>query len=748
MWGCQLKETVGVDDVPKGHVISLTVIHELGAGLDKHMVCVDAQGNKYTVKPFNSSDKLLNLEETNIGKRFLETVVARQESLKRYISSELQDLRFQMKKGLLAACGNVGTANRTQDASKENIEPTSSSFNEEVGPPNDESVEELLQTCEEHRNFFQKMFEALIKMTAEVAQQNEDDVNCIQQLLDYAKELRQEEKALFSKIESTCTHNQLSDEKHADRTEELQKWKTQHEVQFKEVEKLLSGLLNAEWKMERGLGNKERPPSRQKSLQERMSKYLPGYGRKSPISRRYSECDLPKETGAKLSHQKSLPEGISKSLPEYGGKSPRRYSECDPPKETGAKASSGDFGKTNVIDPWASVVSELQLSDISDDVGTCWRELGPKLDISAAKIQNLDDDYRCSRDKANNLLLMWKQKEGRSAVAGRLADALESIGKKCIAEKLLDNYKQKILRNCCCGETGKPKALYFIRASGPEKMFEGLIKVTAEVAQQSEDNVKCIQQLLEYTKELLREEIALFLKIELVCTQNQLSDEKHGDRIEELQKWKTQHEVQFKEVEKLLSGLLYQGKMERRLSDKQRLSSRRSSECDLPKETKTKTPTDAECDQTICASRQKMRREDASDISSESVDDEKNFQGEGYRLVDLKKLSAALSEAHVCKEGCLTVEENFSGRNGLLADPSLECSFCLEATPLETSARITKRGQSFDINRSAVYHFLETGGGYEGLVSFCSIMNMPCLSLPAYYKQVHTILEPLKPKKK
>ncbi|XP_022791691.1 uncharacterized protein LOC111330948 isoform X2 [Stylophora pistillata] len=334
---CIAEKLLRVDDVPKGHVISLTVIHELGAGLDKHMVCVDAQGNKYTVKPFNSSDKLLNLEETNIGKRFLETVVARQESLKRYISSELQDLRFQMKKGLLAACGNVGTANRTQDASKENIEPTSSSFNEEVGPPNDESVEELLQTCEEHRNFFQKMFEALIKMTAEVAQQNEDDVNCIQQLLDYAKELRQEEKALFSKIESTCTHNQLSDEKHADRTEELQKWKTQHEVQFKEVEKLLSGLLNAEWKMERGLGNKERPPSRQKSLQERMSKYLPGYGRKSPISRRYSECDLPKETGAKLSHQKSLPEGISKSLPEYGGKSPRRYSECDPPKETGAK---------------------------------------------------------------------------------------------------------------------------------------------------------------------------------------------------------------------------------------------------------------------------------------------------------------------------------------------------------------------------------------------------------------------------
>ena len=83
------------------------------------------------------------------------------------------------------------------------------------------------------------------------------------------------------------------------------------------------------------------------------------------------------------------------------------------------------------------MVTELQISDVSDDVGTCWRELGPKLDIPAAKIQNLDNDYCCSRDKANALLLMWQQKEGSSAMAGRLADALESIGKKCIAEKLL-----------------------------------------------------------------------------------------------------------------------------------------------------------------------------------------------------------------------------------------------------------------------------------------------------------------------
>lgn len=65
------------------------------------------------------------------------------------------------------------------------------------------------------------------------------------------------------------------------------------------------------------------------------------------------------------------------------------------------------------------------------------------------------------------------------------------------------------------------------------------------------------------------------------------------------------------------------------------------------------------------------------------------------------------------------------------------------ATPLKTSSSVTNKGQSFDVNRRAVYHSLETGGGYEGLVSFCSIMNMPCLSPSAYYKQVGTILEAL-----
>ena len=38
---------------------------------------------------------------------------------------------------------------------------------------------------------------------------------------------------------------------------------------------------------------------------------------------------------------------------------------------------------------------------------------------------------------------------------------------------------------------------------------------------------------------------------------------------------------------------------------------------------------------------------------------------------------------------------------------------------------------------------METGRGYKGLASFCSIMNMPCLSKPAYQKQLESILDAL-----
>ena len=82
-----------------------------------------------------------------------------------------------------------------------------------------------------------------------------------------------------------------------------------------------------------------------------------------------------------------------------------------------------------------------------------------------------------------------------------------------------------------------------------------------------------------------------------------------------------------------------------------------------------------------------------------------------------------------------------SSRAGLMSEFSLVCSACDHTTSIKSSSCVTQRGRSFDVNRRAVYHSLESGGGYEGLSSFCTVMNMPCISKTAYYKQLEIILK-------
>ena len=93
--------------------------------------------------------------------------------------------------------------------------------------------------------------------------------------------------------------------------------------------------------------------------------------------------------------------------------------------------------------------------------------------------------------------------------------------------------------------------------------------------------------------------------------------------------------------------------------------------------------------------------------------------------------------------GNLMIQESESKRRGLMAHLSAQCSLCLEETPFETSSFISKWGRSVDVNRRIVYHSIETGGGYKGLASFCSITNMPCIAKTVYYQHVETILDAL-----
>ena len=84
-----------------------------------------------------------------------------------------------------------------------------------------------------------------------------------------------------------------------------------------------------------------------------------------------------------------------------------------------------------------TVVRVMQLWEISDDVGNCWSEVGLLLHIPALVILHIDAEYRRNKDKARAILFRWKWREGLSATVGRLADVLEKVGRKDIAEILL-----------------------------------------------------------------------------------------------------------------------------------------------------------------------------------------------------------------------------------------------------------------------------------------------------------------------
>ena len=77
-------------------------------------------------------------------------------------------------------------------------------------------------------------------------------------------------------------------------------------------------------------------------------------------------------------------------------------------------------------------------------------------------------------------------------------------------------------------------------------------------------------------------------------------------------------------------------------------------------------------------------------------------------------------------------------QTGLKSVLTLECSD--HSNSFATSINAINQGKSQDINRRAVYYSIESGCGYEGLASLCSVFNMPCISKPAYYKQLETIM--------
>ena len=84
-----------------------------------------------------------------------------------------------------------------------------------------------------------------------------------------------------------------------------------------------------------------------------------------------------------------------------------------------------------------SVVTQRIATLFKEDIGNCWSDLGPFLEVPESEIRNIGNDYHKARDKGFALLQSWRDKERRKATVGRLESVLTAIGMKRIAEKLL-----------------------------------------------------------------------------------------------------------------------------------------------------------------------------------------------------------------------------------------------------------------------------------------------------------------------
>lgn len=102
-----------------------------------------------------------------------------------------------------------------------------------------------------------------------------------------------------------------------------------------------------------------------------------------------------------------------------------------------------------------AAVTSSQLMLICDDVGASWRDLGIQLRLPSAVVRNVEDDYTLCRERAWQVLDTWKQRNGTGATLGNLTDALEKIGKRNAAQRLVETEKVEAGLNCARVQSSK-----------------------------------------------------------------------------------------------------------------------------------------------------------------------------------------------------------------------------------------------------------------------------------------------------
>ncbi|KAJ7363162.1 hypothetical protein OS493_011440 [Desmophyllum pertusum] len=87
---------------------------------------------------------------------------------------------------------------------------------------------------------------------------------------------------------------------------------------------------------------------------------------------------------------------------------------------------------------WKKVANLQQLLPIMEDLGDRWLQLGIALNLKTGTVRNIREEYGSTSERTHAVLWTWMEQKGRDATIGRLAVAMDKIGKKSTAETLLE----------------------------------------------------------------------------------------------------------------------------------------------------------------------------------------------------------------------------------------------------------------------------------------------------------------------
>ncbi|KAM7448799.1 hypothetical protein ABFA07_003288 [Porites harrisoni] len=137
---------------------------------------------------------------------------------------------------------------------------------------------------------------------------------------------------------------------------------------------------------------------------------------------------------------------------------------CNPSKES--RLNTGTGRKTGGKDP-SHQMTENDINDdklqLPDGIGIKWKELARVLDYKNAIIEAIEKEKGSStKECCIDLLVRWIGREGSEATAGRLADALEKIERKNLADNLIRGF-----RSCECTDCVTQRSVEFNVSNEP-----------------------------------------------------------------------------------------------------------------------------------------------------------------------------------------------------------------------------------------------------------------------------------------